>query len=69
MFSSKWVDTNGIKAAIINIAIGKPLEYKKRHVRYDLARVAGSLTAIGSFGSPEARLRFCKKRRLAALEL
>ena len=28
MFSSKWVDTNGIKAAVINIAIGKPLEYK-----------------------------------------
>ena len=28
MFSSKWADTNGIKAAVINIAIGKPLEYK-----------------------------------------
>ena len=28
MFSSKWVDTNGNKAAIINIAIGIPLEYK-----------------------------------------
>ena len=26
MFSSKWVDTNGTKAAVINIAIGKPIE-------------------------------------------
>ena len=28
IFSSKWVDTIGTKAAIINIAIGIPLEYK-----------------------------------------
>jgi len=28
MFSSKWVDTNGTKAAVINIAIGKSIEYK-----------------------------------------
>ena len=28
IFSSKRVDTNGTKAAIINIAIGIPLEYK-----------------------------------------
>ena len=28
MFSSKWVGTNGTKAAVIRIAIGNPLEYK-----------------------------------------
>ena len=25
---SKWVLTDGTKAAVVNIAIGKPLEYK-----------------------------------------
>tara|TARA_B100000963_G_C22200687_1_gene483008 strand:- start:54 stop:191 length:138 start_codon:yes stop_codon:yes gene_type:complete len=28
MFNYKWVDTNGTEAAVINVAMGKPLEYK-----------------------------------------
>ena len=28
VFSTKWADSNGVKAAVINIAISKPLVYK-----------------------------------------